>query len=151
MPSVLFVCTANICRSPMAEALFRANLKKNMREYQTWRIESAGYPAADGSIEMMSRRGMDIRDHRSQTVTTELIAGFGLVLTMEPAHKESLQAEFPAYADKIYLLSEMSGKNESVFDPIGQPLIQFEAVANQIDSLIILGMDRILELVKDAG
>jgi protein-tyrosine-phosphatase len=154
MPSILFVCTANICRSPMAAALFRLQLKKTVEDWQNWRIDSAGTWASDGqevssgSCEVMKRRGVDLTGHQSKTVTKELLEQFDLVLTMEQGHKEALQVEFPHLVNRVFMLSEMQGLRVSVRDPYGGPLTAYEVAADTLERMISKGMGRILSLAS---
>jgi protein-tyrosine phosphatase len=150
---VLFVCTANICRSPMAAALFSAHLQKVRPDWQEWLVESAGTWAANGktasknSQVAMARRGLDIRGHRSRTVTPEMLAGSDLILTMESGHKEALCLEFPFVIGRIFLLTEMVGNAESIKDPYGGTLQEYEETASLLENVIENGMERILSLV----
>lgn len=153
-PSVLFVCTANICRSPMAMALFRALLQNERADWARWRIESAGTWAPDGaavsrrSAQVIAQRGMDIRAHRARTVSLELLEGFDLILTMEPGHKEAISIEFPSVAGRVFMLSEMVGLNAAVEDPYGSPVEKYQEAAETIEHYLSTGMPRILELVE---
>lgn len=154
VPGVLFVCTANICRSPMAAALFLLRLKQEDPDWKNWRVGSAGTWAIDGepasrnSQEVVARRGLDISQHRSRMVTAELLEAYDLILTMEPGHKEALQVEFPAVAGRVFLLSEMAGLSAPVADPYGLPIGAYEKTAQNIDQLLAKGMRRIRALVK---
>ena len=149
MPSVLFVCTGNLHRSPMAEILFRQKVAHREDE---WRIESAGTWARHGDRTtsevqlVMEERGLDASDHRSQIVSRRLLRGHNLVLVMAGNHKEALEAEFPDLADRIYLLSEMVGLVQDVEDPIGGPVDEFRIAADEIDRYLIQGFDRICAL-----
>jgi protein-tyrosine-phosphatase len=149
MPSVLFVCTGNLHRSPMAELLFRAKIAHNNL---AWRIASAGTWAANGQptnrevILVMQELGLDASTHSSQSVSRELMEQYRLILVMAANHKEALCAEFPDLAGRIYLLSEMVGRKADIEDPIGGPLIEYRATASEIDSYLTDGFERIVEL-----
>ncbi len=149
--SLLFVCTANINRSAMAEALFRAQVSAESRN---WNIGSAGTWARDGQPAalnvhiVMESRGIDIREHRSRAVTREILAAYQLVLVMEQGHKEALLVEFPEVRQRIYMLSEMVGISLDVADPIGGPQIDFEDTADELDRYLRDGYDRIRELAR---
>ena len=99
MPALLFVCTANICRSPMAEAMFKQILEDRDTSGE-WIVASAGTwgldgaPAAAGSQAAMNAKGIDISNHSARSVDQEILQSFDLILTMENGHKESLQMEF---------------------------------------------------------
>jgi protein-tyrosine-phosphatase len=152
MPSVLFVCTANICRSPMAEALFRKIVFETFPS-EKWRIESAGTWAIDGQPAsmnaqlVMEKQGMDISSHRSRRVTEELLLDFDLVLTMSEGHKEALMVEFPAVAKRIYRLSEMVGRYDDIDDPIGRSETEYAATSDEIKTILTQGIQRVGQLV----
>ena len=152
MPSILFVCTANICRSPLAEALMK-DIVSRLPDASNWRIASAGTWADDGyeaayySQRVMQARGIDLSNHLSQPVTAELLESFDLVLTMERGHKEALQAEFPAKASLIFMLSEMVGSEYDINDPIGGVYEDYEATAKELEGILNQGMDRIQQLM----
>jgi protein-tyrosine phosphatase len=153
MNSILFVCTANICRSPMAAGLFYKLL--NEKGYNKgWIVESAGtwaldeLPAADKTERVLRNRGIDIADHRSRSVNRQLLSKFDLILTMEEGQKEALKVEFPEYSSKIFLLSEMANTYMDINDPIGLSIVDFEDTAKQIEAYLESGFERIVELTK---
>lgn len=156
MPSVLIICTANICRSPMAEVLLRREIAQAGVPGE-WRIGSAGTWAENGiaasehGITVMAERGLDTGRHRSRMVTEKLLADADLVLTMTSGHAEALRAEFPEYAEKIYLLSEMSGPAYDVQDPYMGPLRAYQRTADEIEGLVKRGLPKIVELAQKGG
>ncbi len=150
MPHILFVCTANICRSPVAEAVLRDRLQE--RGMADWTVQSAGTwaiqerAAAQNSIRVLAERGIDIGDHRSRMVTDEILDEADLILCMESGHVEALKAEFPEAADRIHLLSEMAGEKTSISDPYRGPLEEYKRMAAIVTDLIDRGLQRIIDL-----
>jgi len=148
------ICTANICRSPMAEALLRERVKITFPETESWRVESAGVNALEGSppskfsVSTMAAREIDISGHRARTVTGEMMRDFNLVLTMEKIHKQILQARFPENSRIVFMLSEMEGAEFPVDDPFGATQEDYQQTAEVIDRLIENGMDAILRYTK---
>ena len=152
LPSVLFVCTANQIRSPMAVAMFRQMLQQCDPQWKKWRIESAGtwapsnQPPLPSAQMAMSRRNLDISQHRSRMVSRELLSEFRLILTMEAGHKEALQVEFPEIAQRVFMLSEMTGVKKNIADPIGGQPDLYEKTAAVIETILQGGCQRIIEL-----
>ena len=152
MPAVLFVCTANLCRSPMAEALFRSILKQTQADWQEWKTGSAGTwalpgkPAMSYSQAMMKESGLDISRHRSRSISAELLDAADLILTMEASHREAIQIEFPSRSSKVFMLSEMMGKTADVPDPAGKRREDFVEITNLIRQYLIDGFEKILIL-----
>lgn len=151
--SVLFVCTANQCRSPMAEAILKKYSSKIDPE-EKWIIESAGtwtgagYPATPYGVKAMAEMGLDTSNHKSQPITESLLEKFLLILTMESGHKEAIQVEFPDIANRVFMISEMAGEKIPVLDPIGGTYQEYINTAKEIDSWIVRGLPAILEKIK---
>jgi protein-tyrosine phosphatase len=112
MPSVLFVCTANRFRSPLAAALLQHSLEK-MGMAEAWRIGSAGtwgtpgQPVLASVSEAAQGLGLDLSGHRSARVSRQLLSNYDLILVMQASQKESLVSEFPHLGEPIYLFSEL--------------------------------------------
>jgi len=155
MHSVLFVCTANMCRSPMAKVLFE-EIIRNEGEREEWWIDSAGVSALDGESAtnntqlVAAERGLDLSAHRSAPATRPVVEPFSLVLVMEQRHRQMMQEAYPEFADRIYLLTEMTGGAADVHDPIGTDIVNYRAMADEVGSILKEGLDRIRELA-DGG
>ncbi|MCL4504809.1 MAG: low molecular weight protein arginine phosphatase [Chloroflexi bacterium] len=158
MPSILFVCTANQTRSPIAAALFTSLLVSSGQfAGDRWRVESAGtwaeegLPASRAAQRVMQTMGLDISRHRTRCVTAEMLAAFDLILVMEQGHKEALQVEFPVVAQRVFLLCELAGGAWDVPDP-GADTDDAESVLETvrvIAKLLTQGCGRIRELTWD--
>lgn len=151
MPAILIVCTANICRSPIAMGLLRNMLAEKHIEGD-WLVESAGTwglegdQAAAGSQAVMNNMGIDIGDHRARRVDYDILQPFDLILTMENGQKEALRMEFPEFSDRIYVLSEMIGQKRDIDDPYGGAYSGYEQAAEDIQQYLIDGFDTIIRL-----
>jgi protein-tyrosine-phosphatase len=160
MPSILFVCTANQTRSPIAAALFNRMLAQT-GEMQGWRVESAGtwvqdgLPATRAAQRVMRAMGIDLSAHRTRCVTSAMLSSFDLILVMEQGHKEALQVEFrdSAIARRVFLLSEMVGGTWDVADPSGgtDAPSRVRETAEIIQRVFEQGGARIGELLRAAS
>ena len=148
MPSILFVCTANRFRSPLAAAMLRKSLEE-LGIADTWTISSAGTWAIPGEpvitkvVVPAKRFGIDISDHRSRRVSEGLLSKYDLVLVMQNGQKEALLSEFPQWKEHIYLISEVVDRRTyDVPDALGSERETAEVVA-ELHSLIQRGLDSI--------
>ncbi len=155
-PSVLLVCTANRCRSPMAEALLRQLLEREdigcncrVELAGTWAME--GDPATEFAQETMRERGLDISGHRSRRVTRDLLARQDLVLVMEAGHLEALETEFPDLADRFYMLTALAGPAHDIADPVGGSLEDYRSVAGKLDGVLRRGLPKIKRALSEDG
>lgn len=146
--NLLFVCSGNTCRSPMAEAIARRLLHD--RAWTHVEVQSAGTGAVRGSaaspeaVDISREHDLNLEGHSSQPLTPELIAWADLVLTMSPSHMQVV-AELGG-AEKMALVTEFiegEGSGEAVSDPFGgdhegyrQAFAQLEvAVSGLLDRL----------------
>jgi protein-tyrosine-phosphatase len=146
--SVLFVCTANQCRSPMAEVLFR-DLVSTLDLDSDWCVASAGCwarpnnAATQTAVAVIQDRGIDLSEHLSQPVTEALLDSFNLILCMEEDHKRFIQRNFSSAREKTFLLYEMIGKEEEIWDPIGMSQNAYENTANEMLGIMSEGFEKI--------
>ena len=122
---VMFVCTGNICRSPMAEYLFR---QYNKQHNSRWDAVSAGLAAGYGqaaspeAVQALKECRIDLTAHRSRPVSTELVQSAAVIVGMTGAHCEQLARQFPDAAQKTFLLMSFAapgGRLMDLVDPIG--------------------------------
>lgn len=144
--SVLFICTGNSCRSVMAEGLMRKRLYELGKD--SIEVRSAGVRALNGmaptdeTITVMREEGVDASDHKTKNVTADMIKSAGLILVMEPIHKDEIIRLVPEAASKTYLLKEYESQSKinpkgfSVHDPIGKPVEEYRITRDEIKNEI---------------
>lgn len=151
---ILFVCAANMCRSPMAEGLMQRKLEREGRAGELCAASAGvramnGAPATWNAITIMSERGADITGHRSRALTRQLVEDAALILTMEKDHADVIKARFPQYAQRVYLLSEMAGLDADIEDPVGGTAEDYSQTAQEIQDLIERGFPKIMQLAGE--
>lgn len=146
--TVLFVCTGNVCRSPMAAALFNQQARSagesdwvTARSAGTWAMD--GQPASGFAMNVMAERGLDLKSHRARTLTDQDIQNADLIIVMSRGHRDALIAEFPEVQNKLHLISELSGQIYDIPDPYGGPLSEYRNCALLLSALVEGGYDQI--------
>src|ERR1017187_3932214 len=138
MKKILFVCTGNVCRSPMAEGLLR-HMLRGRNDVQ---VASAGLGALEGvgatdvAINVMTELGIDISSHVSHALGGELVRQADFILTMTRQHYDAIQAFYPAADEKTFLVREFeelrAAENKDIPDPIGQSIEVYRRTRDQI-------------------
>jgi protein-tyrosine phosphatase len=149
MPAILFVCTANQFRSPIAAACFSKKLT-SLQWKGDWIIQSAGtwaspgVPALPVAIIAARKIGISLEGHKARSVTPELVSTQDLILVMESGQKEALQNEFSIFSKRVFLLSEVAlNKVEEIADPVMSDTDSYIEAAVKINAMVERGFYRI--------
>ena len=145
---ILFVCTGNTCRSPLAEAIARKiAIERGLHEVEAMSAGTSahdGSPASDGALLVGIERNMDLHAHRSQTLSRDLVREADLILAMGPHHLERIEAL--GGSGRAYLLAEYASHGASsraISDPIGADLEVDRATTDELEVEIRRALDRI--------
>ena len=130
MKHVLFICTGNVCRSPMAEGLLRHMAGDRVKVASAGLGAGHGQPPSAHAIEVLRKEGIDIADIRSQPVSAHLLQQADYIFTMTRDHLDMLLLLFPEMASKTRLLrfeEAAKGRRADVTDPIGGTRATYES------------------------
>lgn len=152
---VLFVCTGNICRSPIAQALFNAKARRAGEDKQfvarsagIWALENQ--PPSGHAITVMAERGLDISGHRGRSILKHDLAEADSVIVMTRSHRHALVSESPEDQDKIHLMSELKDRVFDIADPYGGVLSEYQACAQLLEELIESGYEKIKSWIQSS-
>lgn len=149
--NILFICTGNTCRSPMAEGIMNKIAEDNDMDVHcksAGLYAEAGAGASEEAIQAAQNIGVDISAHKAQNVSEELIKNSDLILTMTNSHKAMLSL---SSLDKpVYTLCEYAGTSGDISDPYGGDFEDYDEVCHQIYDIMLDVAERVYdEYCKD--
>lgn len=134
--NILFVCTGNTCRSPMAQGLLEDMARKKDLDIV---VKSAGVFALDGqsvsreAVQVLREEGINISHHRANMIHRDLVEESDLILTMSKSHKEALLSKYDFIEGKVFTLKEYAyGLEEDILDPFGRGIDVYRHTKEEI-------------------
>jgi len=150
--TVIFVCTGNVCRSPMAAGFFYDKLLREqaegslrVRSAGTWALE--GQPASAYALQVMAEHDLDISGHRGRNLTQADVNEAELILVMTLRHKEAIAHDLERSDGKLHLLTAMAGPPYDIQDPYGGSIVDYRRTATELADLVERGYPKVMELL----
>ncbi|MEH7379408.1 low molecular weight protein arginine phosphatase [Bacillus sp. JJ1533] len=135
MIRVLFVCTGNTCRSPMAEAILRKKAGNNVEVKSAGIFAGEGSPASVNTTQVLEENGIQCQ-HSSSLLNQDHIEWATCILTMTSQHKQAILYNFPEARDKLFTLQEFVDGNGDVSDPYGGSVDIYRETYAELEPLI---------------
>ena len=140
--SVVTVCTGNICRSPLAEYLFRSRLERVSAKVSSAGIQAlVNQPADVLAQEIAQTHGLDLSPHLGRQVEKSVLEEHELVLVMEDHHRDYIRSRFPQVSGKVFLLGKWEEEMQ-IPDPYKKSPDFFKEVYSQIDRSVAHWVNR---------
>lgn len=147
MKKVLFVCTGNTCRSPMAEVIMRRMAENAGAQMQ---VQSAGLyvlpgePASPHAVQAAKELGLSLEGHHAQALTAGMVEQADAVLCMTQSQAEQLRRVCPEAQKKIWAIKSFAGLGSGdVSDPFGGSILEYRDCAQELELLCGLALDKL--------
>lgn len=133
---ILFVCTGNTCRSPMAAAIFN-HFAEQAKQLDLFAVSAgmateSGLPVSPEAKDVLTELGINLEDHRSRQLDEKMIKNAYIVLTMTTTQRDLLHIYYPKTADKVFTLYEFIDEEGDITDPFGRDIDIYRDAAKKL-------------------
>jgi protein-tyrosine-phosphatase len=149
---ILFVCTGNTCRSPMAHAMFEKMCQDNGLA-DSYKVASAGFmgdgvPVSPQAVQALEAANVMPVKKTSTLLTDELVEEADLIVVMAAHHRESIVTRWPEASGKTQVLMSLLGKAEDVSDPVGMPVGAYKKCLSRMEPALQALMEQEMKLAE---
>lgn len=153
---ILFVCTGNSCRSPVAEGIFKSIIPENLQDkIQVMSAGTGGFvnaPATDFAIEVAAENGVELKNHRSQGLSLPLMKKADLVFVMAADHARHIRSLYYNLLDNVFLLKDFDRekrfyRRSSIADPIGRNKEFYKKNYKEIEFELVRILPRVVTII----
>lgn len=144
---ILFVCTGNTCRSPLAQGLAKNYfpedeiLSSGINAYE-------GQPVSENAVQVLKEKKIDISNNKAAKLHEQLLSTADYVFTMTKSHELYLVNVYPEFRSKIKRLGDFVGQDKDILDPWGGSLEDYRCCANQLEELLKVLAERLKSSYK---
>ncbi|MDO5039605.1 low molecular weight protein arginine phosphatase [Clostridium sp.] len=142
---VLFVCTANTCRSPMAEEIFNKLINSSDIVAQSAGITIVpGSFVTEKSAELIKEElNVDVKDKQAIQLNDSMIKNSDIILTMTNYGRDFIKENYPNYKDKVFSICEYAGVKGEVTDPYGSTISVYQKIYKELEGVMPLLIDKL--------
>jgi len=149
---ILFVCTGNTCRSPMAVGIMKDLIKKEKLNIEDVKsaglIAREGMPVSENSVKALEKFGIDISKYKASVIKEEDLEEADIILTMTSDHEDMILQAMPKYSQKVFTLSDyVDDSREDISDPYGGSQKEYDITAD----IILEKLKKLIEKLKKKG